>query len=647
MKKFCKDVILVSMPFGVIRRPSLGMSILKAALEDIGIKTALQYFTFPYAKRIGLKEYEEICDGWPFDEALLGEWIFANALFHYSDLERKKYFTKIICGKDQSGFFFQSGEKKVIFDRIELLSAGSKKFIEECYHSVDWSTYKIVGFSSMFQQQLASLALAKLIKENHPTIKIVFGGPNCEGVMGHELISQFDFIDLVISGEADILFPIVAKRLIDGTGLPRNPKLMARETPADFPMCSDEIARLRIAGSANLDWLPIPDFDDFFKQVSQYSSLDIPFVELLYESSRGCWWGQISHCIFCGLNGQTMAFRSKTAERAYTELNYLVEKYKCEKVQVVDNILDMKYFSNGFLDRLEKKGAPIKLFYEVKSNLKTQQIDKLKKAGISKIQPGIENLDSHVLNIIGKGVTAHQNLKFLKDCKELQMQVAWNYLYGFPGETENGFDELFKILPFLYHLPPPKSVSFFQVHRFSPIFNAPGNYHLELTGAVQAYHFIYKGIECSKIDNLAYLFAFRLSNTPLTSHHTCLTTIVRGWQKEYKRSVLLLIKKNKLAKIIDTRPVAKKVEYSLTPLQLFIIENCNDSLTITILISRIENEFAVSLSKINSTISDLKKLGLLIDIDNRLLSIVLHSNKMSLQSRIIYLRKKYESETFS
>jgi radical SAM superfamily enzyme YgiQ (UPF0313 family) len=45
-------------------------------------------------------------------------------------------------------------------------------------------------------------------------------------------------------------------------------------------------------------------------------------VELLFEASRGCWWGAKHHCTFCGLNGLSMTFRSKSADRAYSEIKH-------------------------------------------------------------------------------------------------------------------------------------------------------------------------------------------------------------------------------------------------------------------------------------------------------------------------------------
>ena len=54
---------------------------------------------------------------------------------------------------------------------------------------------------------MASLCLARLLKERFPHLRIAFGGANCETVMGEELHRQYPFIDFVVSGEADCSFP--------------------------------------------------------------------------------------------------------------------------------------------------------------------------------------------------------------------------------------------------------------------------------------------------------------------------------------------------------------------------------------------------------------------------------------------------------
>jgi radical SAM superfamily enzyme YgiQ (UPF0313 family) len=86
--------------------------------------------------------------------------------------------------------------------------------LDDCLSAVPWEQYNVIGFSSMGQQNVASLALAKHIKGAWPDKVIVFGGPNCQGEMGLELHRQFPFVDVVCRGEGDLLFPALVERLL-------------------------------------------------------------------------------------------------------------------------------------------------------------------------------------------------------------------------------------------------------------------------------------------------------------------------------------------------------------------------------------------------------------------------------------------------
>jgi hypothetical protein len=109
----------------------------------------------------------------------------------------------------------------------------------------------------------------------------------------------------------------------------------------------------------------------------------------------GCWWGERSHCTFCGLNGATMAFRSKTPERVLSEIKFLCERYGVATFSVVDGILDMRYF-RSVLPRLAEARLGIEFFWEVKANLDHRHVRQLRAAGVRFIQPGIESLSDHV-----------------------------------------------------------------------------------------------------------------------------------------------------------------------------------------------------------------------------------------------------------
>lgn len=118
----------------------------------------------------------------------------------------------------------------------------------------------MIGFTSMFEQNAASLALAKRIKARFPEKIIVMGGSNCCGLMGTQLHRSFPFLDYVFTGEADVSFSLLITRLanhqpIDDTikGYVRREQGVSIESPLGD--CLNE-----------LDRLPYPHYDDFFEQ---------------------------------------------------------------------------------------------------------------------------------------------------------------------------------------------------------------------------------------------------------------------------------------------------------------------------------------------------------------------------------------------
>ncbi len=189
---------------------------------------------------------------------------------------------------------------------------------------------------------------------------------------------------------------------------------------------------------SKLDELPYPDYDDYFEQL-QASSLNINgSVDLPFETSRGCWYGAKHHCTFCGLNGETMAYRSKSPSRALKEIQFLAGRHGVKRLTATDNILDTRYLAE-LLPELERGDSKLSLFYEVKANLRREQLAALKRAGIDRLQPGIESLSTSILQLMRKGCTALQNLQTLKWASELRIQMFWNFLAGFPGEDPRDY----------------------------------------------------------------------------------------------------------------------------------------------------------------------------------------------------------------
>ncbi len=487
------EVVLISMPFGPLRLPSIGLGLLKAALTRDGVSANTFYFTFRFAELIGEPLYSRISYGTDTTD-LVGEWVFSNSLFgHHTEADTRNYIEDILRDKSRSANHVWPKEPFSDALIADFLNAREKveAFLDECMETVIACQPKMVGFTSVFLQQVASLSLAKRLKARCPELTIVFGGANCEGAMGNEVIQQFDFVDAVVSGEADLVFPELVRRVLNNQLYSDLPSVFTRKVAAlDNSITGDtnptspipphsshnshafvtQNKSLKSVAVENMDALPFPDYDDYFHQLQSSPVRESVQPNLLLETARGCWWGAKHHCTFCGLNGQTMAFRSKSAERALDEFTQVTAKYPGYPIYVVDNILNLAYFKD-LLPQLAERNLGLDIFFEVKANLKKEQLRQLRAAGVTIIQPGIESLSDEVLQIMRKGVKALQNIQLLKWCKEIGIVPEWNILWGFPGESPAEYFRLAKMVPLLSHLQPPNFAISMRLDRFSPNFN--------------------------------------------------------------------------------------------------------------------------------------------------------------------------------
>jgi ribosomal peptide maturation radical SAM protein 1 len=256
--------------------------------------------------------------------------------------------------------------------------------------------------------------------------------------------------------------------------------------------------------------VPIPlDYDNFMATFRENFPESAAKPILLFETSRGCWWGQRAHCTFCGLNGTTMAYRRMNSDIALDQFKQLF-KYsdRVTRFESVDNIMPKEYVSE-VLSALETPPNSY-LFYEVKADLTESDMQIMSKARVRAIQPGIESLASSTLKLMKKGTTSFQNIVLLKNCLLYDIYPAWNLLVGFPGEEEAVYKKYLKDIPLLVHLPPPSGSFPVRFDRYSPYFMKAQEYGLDLH-PVDYYELSYPLSEES-LANLAYFFEDRNLN---------------------------------------------------------------------------------------------------------------------------------------
>lgn len=565
-------VALVNMPFALLQHPPLGLGLLKAALARRAISARVWNLNLRFGRRLGAATYGRMAMANP--TALAGEWAFSAALWGEDAASDARYERDVLgsipalAGAD-GGRISEDLHETMAAVRAEVLP-----FLESCLDEVPWASYRIVGFTSVFEQHVPSLALARRIKERYPSLFLVLGGANCEGAMGAATFRAFPFLDAVCSGEGDLVFPEMVERYLAGRPLGGIPGILVRAPAGRAARLPTVDANATAAQSVHdMDALPIPDFDEYFAEVKE---TDVK-PRLVFETSRGCWWGAKQHCTFCGLNGATMTFREKSADRAIGELTFLLDRYGAQTraISAVDNIIPLQYFKD-FLPTLKEMNLDLELFYETKSNLKKEQVELYRAAGLTQIQPGIESLSTPVLRLMRKGVTRLQNVQLLKWCAECGVAPVWNYIIGFPGEQPDDYAGQDELVRAVAHLPSPEGWGPVRFDRFSPYFTQSESFGLRNLRPYPAYSFVYRGVPEDLRRDLAYYFQAEFDGLEEVPDYTApLTRALDDWIANGKSYALFSISVGRQLHLFDLRPGAPPAVDPLEGLTRAVYEACD------------------------------------------------------------------------
>lgn len=611
-------VLLVQMPFADINRPSIGISLLKAGLARVGIACDIAYLNLDFARHIGVENYGHIdrFNGAP----QLGEWLFAEALCGPGLPDVATYYNEVLrpamaepFGRS-AAFMADQTEDLEMVAGLTRLRRQAADFLDECLNAFDWGRYDIVGFTSTFQQNTPSLSLARLVKSRHPGVLTALGGANCEGKMGVAMHRLFPFIDIVCSGEGDKSFVTFAASLAAGEVPPTINGIIRRVDGETLvpPALANPVQ--------DMDWLPVPDYRDFFdtrlKLAGAADDLTVPI-----ESSRGCWWGETAHCTFCGLNGGTMAFRTKSADRFLGELTDLVGHYGIRNFASVDNIIDMRYFQS-VLPRLAKSDLGVTLFYETKANLNRSHVRLLRQSGVTQIQPGIESLSTATLNLMRKGVHAYQNIRLLRLCAEYLVHPSWNILGGFPGEDPDEYRRQADLTELIVHLTPPIYVGCVRLDRFSPLFEHATEMGVGSVRPMAAYRYIYPFAQ-NELTNLVYFFDFDYRDGEMPEIYLSdLRDAVGRWKALNAHDALVYLDDGKKIIIADRRPVSVEKRIVLAGLDREVYHLCEDGASLAAIARSLTAAGrAASEASLHRIVEKLVGLRIVIYLDDRYLAL--------------------------
>lgn len=490
-----KPVALVSMPSLSARFPSFQLALLKPTLEAAQIPVQAFSLFMYFGAHVGWKISEAISEVW---SCMVGEWIWSKAAFGDQIANTRQRDERYF--KTYAADFLAICERAgcSIEDLIRIRDEAAPAFLDFCVEQIDWSRFGLVGFSVVFQQLLASVALARALKLRYPKLPIILGGASLEDDIADEVMKRCPQIDYAHCGDGEESFPEFIRRLYRGDSMAGLKGIIWRG-----------VNGLQYAGRApnftNMNATPTPDFDEYFyaRREGGYEwSSEAREVMLPVEAARGCWWGQKNHCTFCGLNRSGMEFRAKDPGRLLEQLENLSSRYGVFQFNAIDNIMAPDY--TGVFAKLAAANSDLKLHYEIRPNLSRTQLGRMYKGGLHSVQPGVESFSTSVLKTMKKLTTGMRNLELIKWCTYYGINNLYNILVGFPGETAADFSSQNEIVRKIPHLQPPYAIAKARADRGSPMFTNPASQGIQKLTPAACYQFLFP--EAFDLSRVSYYF---------------------------------------------------------------------------------------------------------------------------------------------
>jgi ribosomal peptide maturation radical SAM protein 1 len=609
-------ISLINMPFANVKLPSIALTQIRSITQSQlpgKVSINIHSLSHDFAKHLGIDCYQYVSDSMQALYAGLGDWFFRQQAFPQLPDNTEQYLQRYFWGK--------GAEEQQVKDLVVQKRLNLDAFLDELITKYELDKARIVGFTSMFMQNVASFAMARKLKQRNPQVITVMGGANCEFPMGRVIAERIEQVDFVFSGPALKSFPEFVRYCMDGDMSKCRSIRGVFSIGAQPPTSSAET----VGEELSIDTPIELSYEDFMRRFDEYfADTDLEPI-LPFETSRGCWWGQRAHCTFCGLNGASMAYRSMKPELAIEQIKSLFRySGSVTLLEAVDNILPKNYLKD-VLPLLETP-SDMQIFYEVKADLSEEDFAVLAKSNVRQIQPGIESLATSTLKLMKKGTTALQNVNFLKMCALYGIKPEWNLLVGFPGEGEEVYRRYLDVLPLLFHLEPPSGVFPIRFDRFSPYHNQAHSYGLDLH-PMDFYSFIYPFDEAA-LQDFAYYFADRNLQaeyfTTVAQWIGKLNALVNRWRAHWndsKENLPPRLKFNNDSDIVYDSRSGSAVEYHIRPSEKAILNCLSKPVRIEEIVKSLSAEHGPDVSK---QVEFLQEKGLVFQEGERLISLVLN-----------------------
>ena len=271
----------------------------------------------------------------------------------------------------------------------------------------DLKDFLVVGISAMTVGIKYGIDVVKKIKEKHPNIKFIWGGPHVTFFPEQSLKSKY--VDVVVMREGE-------EGLLEVLNAMRDNKPYEKIIDKEF---------------MDLEKLPFPAYD--LVDMDKYASINDGFN---YESSRGC----PSRCNFCYVHlFHKRRWRAKSVKKVLDEVERIIQEYKIKKLLFVeDNVFVNKKramnIAQGFIDRKFNIEWEAMARADYLAKYTEEEMKLLKQSGWWNAAIGGESGSEDLLKLIQKDITTKEIKQSVINCLKVGVQPQVSFIMGIPGE---------------------------------------------------------------------------------------------------------------------------------------------------------------------------------------------------------------------
>jgi radical SAM superfamily enzyme YgiQ (UPF0313 family) len=287
---------------------------------------------------------------------------------------------------------------------------------------------KIIGVTSYTFNFSVAREILMEVKRVAPNITTVMGGVHASALSGTILEKTHD-LDFIVVGEGELTFLELCRRVLDGDDGSHIKGLAHRS--------GDKVAVNPPRELINdLNELPVPD-----RGLLPFDKYPVAAV----QTSRGCPY----NCIFCNINRfYGRRIRLREPRRVAEECHTLTEKYDRDRIFFFgDSFTFRSDWTEDFCDEVVRRGLKFTWGCETRvDNVTLPLLRKMRRAGCTEIQFGIEYGDEEILKRLGKDITLGTVGDAVRWAKKAGLFVGAFFNFNVPGEDQETMERTFDLI---------------------------------------------------------------------------------------------------------------------------------------------------------------------------------------------------------